>query len=175
MTAPEAIFPLREGTRCASSHGSGGSGRAGCAGYTLAEVASTLVVLTGLALILSPIFSEMLGAYHLRGAAQELFGELQRVRLAAVMENHRYRLSVVGGTGLYEIHDDKNNDNSDDSGEVTTRSVAFENPGVMLLGNDVVTFLPNGTALTSGTITLQNGSGRLKTLAVNSGGRIRVQ
>jgi Tfp pilus assembly protein FimT len=156
-------------------HGIGVSARAGDAGYTLAEVASTLVVLTGLALILSPIFSDLLGAYHLRGATQELFGELQRIRLAAVMENHRYRLSIVGGTGLYEIHDDKDNDNADDSGEVTTRSVALENPGVILLGNDIVTFLPNGTALTYGTINLQNGNGRIKTLAVNSGGRIRVQ
>ena len=148
---------------------------AGAAGYTLAEVASTLLVLTGLALILSPVVSELLGAYHLRGATQELFGELQRVRLAAVMENHRYRLSVVGGTDLYEIHNDKDNDNADDNAEVTTRSVAYENPGVILIGNDVVTFLPNGTALTYGTIILQNSNGRMKSLVVNSGGRIRVQ
>jgi len=175
MTTPEPISRLREGIRCAAAHGVADAIRARQAGYTFAEIASVLVVLSGLAMMLSPIFTELLGAYHLRGATQELFGELQRVRLAAVMENHRYRLSVVGGSGLYEIHDDKNNDNLDDQGEVTTHSVAYENPGVILLGDDVVTFLPNGTALTYGTITLQNGSGRLKTLAVSSGGRIRVE
>jgi len=142
---------------------------------TFAEVAASMVVFSGIMLIMAPIFTELLGVYHLRGATQELFAELQRARLAAVMENHRYRLTIVPGTGLYEIHNDKNNDNSEDSGEVSIRSVAIQNPGIALAGDDIVTFLPNGTALTYGTITLSNGSGRTRTLIVSSGGRIRTQ
>lgn len=142
---------------------------------TFAEVAASLVVCSGVLMLMAPIFSELLGMYHLRGATQELFAELQRARLAAVMENHRYRVSVDRGTGYYEIHDDKNNDDAEDSGEVSIRSVDIQNPGVILEGDDIVTFLPNGTALTYGTFTVISRSGRTKSLVVSSGGRIRAQ
>jgi Tfp pilus assembly protein FimT len=142
---------------------------------TFAEISASLVVFSGILMLMAPIFSELLGMYHLRGATQELFAELQRARLAAVMENHRYRVSVDRGTGYYEIHDDKNNDNAEDSGEVSIRSVDIQNPGVILEGDDIVTFLPNGTALTYGTFTVISRSGRTKSLMVSSGGRIRAQ
>lgn len=142
---------------------------------TFSEVTASMIVFSGLLAIMAPVFTEMLSVYHLRGATQELFAEMQRARLAAVMENHRYRLSVVPGTGLYEIHDDKNNNFAEDTGEVSARSVAIQNPGITLSGDQVVTFLPNGTALTYGTITISSGSGRTKSLVISSGGRIRTQ
>lgn len=143
---------------------------------TYTEVAASLLLLAGILSIIGPVFSQLLGVYHLRGATQEVFAELQRARLAAVMENHRYRFSVIDGTGTYEIHDDKNNNGMDDSGEVTTRGVDIENPGVVLSGNEVgVTFLPNGTAVTYGDITISHGSGHTRSVVVSSGGRIRTQ
>jgi Tfp pilus assembly protein FimT len=142
---------------------------------TFTEVAASLVVCSGVLMMMTPIFSELLGTYHLRGATQELFAELQRARLAAVMENHRYRVSVEPGTGYYEVHDDQNNNDAEDSGEVTIRSVEIQNPGVILEGDTVVTFLPNGTALTYGAITLVSRSGGTKRVVVSSGGRIRAQ
>jgi hypothetical protein len=53
--------------------------------------------------------------------------------------------------------------------------VAIQSPGITLSGNDPVTFLPNGTTLTYGTITISNGSGRTKSLVVSSGGRVRTE
>jgi Tfp pilus assembly protein FimT len=145
-------------------------------GTTFTEVATSLVLLAGILSIMGPVFSQLLGIYHLRGATQEIFAELQRARLAAVMENHRYRLSVIEGTGVYEIHDDKNNNGTEDAGEVTTRSADIENPGVVLSGDAIgVTFLPNGTALTYGDITISHGNGRTRSVVVSSGGRIRTQ
>lgn len=161
---------------------SGDAAAAGCArlsnqvGTTVAEVVASLVLLVGILSIMGPVFSQLLGIYHLRGATQEIFSELQRARLAAVMENHRYRLSVIEGTGTYEILDDKNNNGAADGGEVTTRGVDIENPGVVLSGEDIgVTFLPNGTALTSGSITISHGNGRTRSVVVSSGGRVRTQ
>ena len=142
---------------------------------TFSEVAASLAVCSGLLMLMAPIFAELLGVYHLRGATQELFSEMQRARLAAVMENHRYRLTVIPGTALYEIHDDRNNNSAEDTGEVSARSVAIQNPGITLAGNDIVTFLPNGTALTYGSITISNGSGRTKSVVVSSGGRVRTE
>jgi Tfp pilus assembly protein FimT len=144
-------------------------------GMTFTEIAASLVVFSGVLMLMAPIFAELLGVYHLRGATQELFAELQRARLAAVMENHRYQLTFESGTGLYEIHDDKNNNAADDTGEVSARSVTIQNPGIILTSSDIVTFLPNGTALTYGTIVVSNGSGRTKSVVVSSGGRIRTQ
>ena len=145
-------------------------------GMSFPEVAASLVLLAGILAIVGPVFSQLLGIYHLRGATQEIFAELQRARLTAVMENHRFRLSVIEGTGTYEVHDDRNSDGVEDEGEVTTRGVDIENPGIVLSGERIgVTFLPNGTALTYGTITISHPNGRMKSVVVSSGGRIRTQ
>lgn len=176
MTAATTSLSIR--TADASDGGAAG-GRCRLAnqvGMTFSEVATSLVLLSCILAIIGPVFSQLLGIYHLRGATQEVFAELQRARLAAVMENHRYRLLVIDGTGTYEVHDDKNNNGVDDGGEVTTRGVDIENPGVVLSGDEAgVTFLPNGTALTYGTITISHGNGRTKSVVVSSGGRIRTQ
>lgn len=143
-------------------------------GTTFAEVAASFLVFSILVGSAAPIFSVILGTYHLRGAAQEIFAELQKTRLAAVMENNRYRFSVVPGSPIYRIHDDRNHNNVEDEGEVSIRTLEADNPGVMLDATDAVTFLPNGTALTSGTITVASGNGDTKDVAVSSGGRIRI-
>jgi Tfp pilus assembly protein FimT len=145
-------------------------------GMTFSEVTTSLVLLAGIVAIIGPVFTQLLGIYHLRGATQEIFAELQRARLAAVMENHRFRLSVIDGTGTYDVHDDRNNDGVEDEGEVTSRGVDIDNPGIVLSGEQAgVTFLPNGTALTYGTITISHSNGRVKSVVVSSGGRIRTQ
>jgi Tfp pilus assembly protein FimT len=143
-------------------------------GTTFAEVAASFLVFSILVASTAPIFSTILGAYHLRGAAQELYAELQKTRLAAVMENNRYRFYVVPGSPIYKIHDDKNHNNVEDEGEVSTHTLELDNAGVMFEGTDAVTFLPNGTALTSGTITVASANGHTKDVAVSAGGRIRV-
>jgi Tfp pilus assembly protein FimT len=143
-------------------------------GTTLAEVAASFMVLSILVASSAPIFSVILGGYHLRGAAQEIFAELQKARMAAVMENTRYRFSVVDGSPVYKIYDDKNHNSVEDDGEVSTYTLESSNPGVTLEGTDAVTFLPNGTALTSGTITVASADGHTKDVAVSAGGRIRV-
>lgn len=161
--------------RVSAGHRRGRTAVSGAAGVTFAEVAATLLVLSVLMLVMVPILSQLLGMYHLRGATEEIYAELQRSRLAAVMENNQYRFYVVDGSDRYKIHDDRNNDGVEDTGEVTSRTVELENPGIILAGNDTVTFLPNGTALTYGTFTVMNGSGRSKQVIVSSGGRIRIQ
>lgn len=176
MTAATKSLSLRESSLAGGAAARGRSRLTNQVGMTLAEVATSLVLLAGILSIMGPVFSQLLGIYHLRGATQEIFAELQRTRLAAVMENHRYRLSVIEGTGTYEIHDDKNNNGTEEGGEVTTRGVDIENPGAVLSGDEIgVTFLPNGTALTYGHITISHGNGHTKSVVVSSGGRIRTQ
>jgi Tfp pilus assembly protein FimT len=143
-------------------------------GITFPEVAASLMVMSVLLAASAPILSEILAQYHLRGATQALYAELQQARFAAVMENTTYRVYAVDGTPVFKIHDDRNHNNREDDGEVTILSLERETPGVIVEGQDTVTFLPNGTALTYGTFTLMNGSGHTKSIAVSGGGRIRT-
>jgi len=147
---------------------------AGERGITFPEVAASLVVMSVLLGASTPILSEILAQYHLHGATQAFYAELQQARFAAVMENTTYRIYAVDGTPVFKIHDDKNHNDREDDGEVTTLTLERETPGVILSGQNTVTFLPNGTALTYGTFTLMNGSGRTKSVAVSAGGRIRT-
>jgi Tfp pilus assembly protein FimT len=155
-----------------------GRERAGSeAGLTLADLSITLGAFAVLLLALVPVLSKLLDAYHLRGAAHQMFAELQRARLSAIMQNNRYRLTVVGGSPVYVIHDDNNNDDVDNDGtdSVQTRSLANDSPGISLVADNDITFAPNGTALTLGQIIVTNQSGATRTIAVGAGGRIRLQ
>ena len=146
-------------------------------GVTLADLSVTLSAFAILLLAFVPVLSRLLDTYHLRGAAQQVFAELQRARLAAVMENNRYRFNVVDGSPEYVIHDDSNNDDVDNDGAdaVVTRTLAVDSPGVSLTTDGVITFAPNGAAVSGGRITVTSRSAGSKTIAVGAGGRIRLQ
>ena len=93
------------------------------------------------------------------------------------MENNRYRFEVVDGSPQYVIHDDSNNDDVDNDGEdaFVTRTLAVDSPGVRLATENVITFAPNGAAISPGRITISSRSGDSKVIAVGAGGRIRLQ
>jgi Tfp pilus assembly protein FimT len=146
-------------------------------GITMADLSVTLTAFAILLLAFVPVLSRLLDMYHLRGAAQQVFAELQRARLAAVMENNRYRFQVVDGSPEYVVHDDSNNDdvNNDGADAFVTRTLAIDSPGVQLATDNVITFAPNGAAITTGRITISSRSGDSKVIAVGAGGRIRLQ
>lgn len=146
-------------------------------GVTLADLSVTLTVFAIMLLAFVPVFSRLLDSYHLRGAAQQVFSELQRARLAAVMENNRFRFKAVNGSSQYLIHDDGNNDDvvNDGDNAVITRTLAVDSPGIKLATEDIITFAPNGAALSGGRITISNRAGDTKVIAVGAGGRIRLQ
>lgn len=146
-------------------------------GITLADLSVTLSAFAILLLAFVPVLSRLLDMYHLRGATQQVFAELQRTRLSAVMENNRYQFRVVADSAEYVIHDDSNNDDVDNDGvdAVVTRTLALDSPGVTLTTDGVITFAPNGAALTGGRVTVSSRSGDSKVIAVGAGGRIRLQ
>jgi Tfp pilus assembly protein FimT len=146
-------------------------------GITLGDLSVTLSAFALVLLALAPVLSRLLDLYHLRGAAQQMFAELQRARLAAVMENNRFQVSVIEGSADYVLHDDGNNDGVDNDGSdaLVTRTLAVDSPGVTLTADSTITFAPNGAALSTGRITVSNRAGATKVIAVSAGGRIRLQ
>lgn len=151
-------------------------GLGGDEGLTLAELATTLGLCGILLLAMVPVLSRLIEMYQLRGAAQQLFGELQRARLAAVTENNRFRVRVEAGSDRYSIHDDDNDDDveNDGDGSAIVRGMP-DSPGVTFDSGDVITFAPNGAALTYGKIVLGNPAGETKVVTVAAGGRVRIQ
>jgi Tfp pilus assembly protein FimT len=149
----------------------------GESGVTLLDIAITLSIFALLLVAAVPILPRILAMYRLRGATQEMFSELQKTRLAAVMENNRYRLEVSDGSSQYTIHDDSNNDGLENDGtsSLTTRSLDEDNPGVTLEADGVVSFSPNGTASSPRHIHLTNASGDTSTVVVSGGGRVFIQ
>lgn len=142
-------------------------------GFSIAEIVVAMQILTVMALIVAPNVSKTLEIYKLRAAAREIYSDLQNARMGAVMEDHPYRFILVDGQ-TYQLHDDVNRNATIDAGEsVTTRSITNDAPGVTLSGTSTVTFLPDGTALTSATITATKGT-RSINVVVGSGGRVRV-
>jgi Tfp pilus assembly protein FimT len=145
-------------------------------GLTLAELATTLGFSAVVLLAMAPVLSRLAAAYQLRGAAQQMFGELQRARLAAVSENNRYAVRCEPGSDRYRVHDDDNDDDveNDASGSLWARALS-DSPGVVFESADPISFAPNGTALGSGEIVLVNGAGEKRVVTVGAGGRVRIR
>ncbi len=145
-------------------------------GYSLVEIIATLSWLGILAVIAAPVLPSMLGEYALRGATEEIFAQLQRARMVAVKENHRFNLTVVDSTH-YKIHDDTNSNGTEDTGEtVTTLDITKNGPRVTLSPTGTtITFAPDATAPTYGNITVQGVGGLTHAVQVSRGGRIKIQ
>ena len=145
-------------------------------GLTLAELATTLGLSAIVLLAMAPVLSRLAAAYQLRGAAQQIFGELQRARLAAVSENNRYAVRCEPGSDRYRVHDDDNDDDvENDAKESTWERVLSDSPGVVFASVDTISFAPNGTALEYGEIVLVNGAGEKRAVSVGAGGRVRIR
>jgi Tfp pilus assembly protein FimT len=147
-------------------------------GFTLAELLVSLQILVILALTTLPIIAPILRGYRLRGAAHEIFADLESARMGAVMENHHYRFLIVD-THTFQLHDDTNSNDAVDAGEtVLTRNIQVDNPGVKIVaGSSNITFAANGTAPTNGTVTLssENFATETANVLVSRGGRVRIQ
>jgi len=152
-------------------------GALGERGATLLDIAATLCVFALLLLCSIPVMPRLLAMYHLRGATQQVFSEVQKARLSAVMENNRYRIAVTEGSSEFTVHDDENNDGieNDGSNALSVRSLVDDNPGVTLGADGIISFAPNGAALGPRHIVLTNGVGESSTVVVSAGGRVFIQ
>jgi Tfp pilus assembly protein FimT len=145
------------------------------AGFTIMEVAAVSFIGIVLGLLALPNLARMREVYRLRGVSQEVYSALQQARMSAIKENHNYRFYLVGTT--YYLHNDVNNNGAQDAGEsVTQRNVQGDAKGVTLAGvaaNAPIVFAPNGTATSTGTVTVQNTLGS-NTVNVSPAGRVRI-
>jgi type IV fimbrial biogenesis protein FimT len=141
-------------------------------GFTLVE----LLVIVGLISIMSlfayPTIRNMMAGYEFKGAARQIYGDLQMARLGAVKESRAWRVVFSPGTTVtsYTVR------NGSDQ-VVKTVDVSGSSSGISytenFTGNNVI-FNSNGTA-SSGSITLLMGARTLQVRVNSNSGNIRIQ
>jgi len=148
----------------------------GDVGLSMVEMVVGVQLFAICALAAVPGFAPILRGYYLRGATRQVYADLQKARMAAVMENHRYRFTVLDDH-TYAIHSDVNGNGREDLGEpVLVRDLQTDSPGVRLAGSSTITFAANGSAPSVGAITVNSASSSTPavTVAVSPAGRVRI-
>ena len=142
------------------------------AGFSLAEIMVAIAIGGILMAMAIPNFALMREGYRLRGATYTVFTVLQKARLAAIKENNQYRFYI--NNNVYFVHDDLNNSGTEDAGEsVTQFNIQSYAKDVSISSNATIVFAADGTAVTTGTLTVSNSRGT-KTIAVSPAGRVKV-
>lgn len=145
-------------------------------GFTLVELMIAIVMLGILAGLGAPYLSSMMPKRRLHGAAQKMTWELQAARMLAIKQKLNVTVTFVNEAD-YEIWQDRDHDNVEDSGEVTVKSIRDDYPGVRLASSLNPTFHPLGTVTNAPhagqPITLSNVSGT-KTIEISLAGRVKL-
>ena len=84
-------------------------GARGDQGFTLIELLVTVVILSILLGLAIPGFSRWLPNYRLRGAARDLYANLQLAKSGAIKERAEWAVRFVSGTNSYEVWSSGNN------------------------------------------------------------------
>ena len=142
------------------------------AGFSLAEMLVAIAIGGIMTAMAIPNFSQMRDGYRLRGATYTVFTALQNARMAAIKENNRYRFYI--NNNVYFVHDDLNNNGTEDAGEsVTQLNIRSYAKDVSISSGATIVFAADGTAVTTGNVTVSNTRGT-KTIAVSPAGRVKV-
>jgi prepilin-type N-terminal cleavage/methylation domain-containing protein len=133
------------------------------AGLTLMEVMAAIAVLGILIAVAMPNFLSTLPALRLNDAARQVATDLQSARMRAIAQNNSNTVSFTVSTGIY-------------NSTLGNESIDIDQlyPGISfssVSANPV--FTSRGTASTTATITLTNGSAT-KQVEVTSVGRVRI-
>jgi type IV fimbrial biogenesis protein FimT len=149
------------------------------AGFTLIEMMVALAIGGILTAMAVPSINAIRDTYRLRSAAQDVFMALQKARMGAVKENNQFLVSFSGAT--YTSHNDLNNNGVQDAGEpLTTHNLANDMPDLDVGWTGIggaagVTFAPNGTAPSVGTISISDGNSmNTKNIRISPAGIIQI-
>jgi len=131
-------------------------------GFTLLQLMVSMGIAGVLLAAASPNIATVTRVYTVRSAARQVYAELQNTRMAAVMANQSYTFTVNGDGVSYTVNPSP--------GTSTTLEVA----GITLSAPNAITFASNGTASTSGTVTVTDTSGDQIQVVVGSAGRVNI-
>jgi len=135
------------------------------AGFTVAELMTTVAVMGILTAAAVPMFLNTLPGLRLSDAARQVATDLQQLRMKAIAQNIPYQITFSTSTYVLQRC----------SGACTNDSGNIVLPeGITVTASAAPQFQPRGTAAASATITLSNGSAQ-KWVCVKTVGRVNIQ
>jgi len=135
------------------------------AGFTVAELMTTVAVMGILTAMAMPMFLNTLPGLRLSDAARQVATDLQQLRMKAIAQNIPYQITFSSSTYVLQKC----------SGACTNDSGNIVLPeGITVSASAAPQFQPRGTAAASATITLSNGSAQ-KWVCVKTVGRVNIQ
>lgn len=137
-------------------------------GFSLIEMMVSLVLMTILFGVAVPAMSRYMRTHEVLGAANNLAADMRLCRQRAVAEANNWIFSWDLDAGTYRMHDDDDNDGTEDSGEVvqekTIDSDVTLDDGASPFTDPEVTFLPSGAASENGQLKVSGADGLERTI-----------
>ncbi len=131
-------------------------------GFSIIEMAATLVVMGIITSIAVPHWGKLFPSYRLDSSTRQLKSELHSLKMRAASENVPFQLQYVEGAVEYAIQRDD--------------TVLIKKPlpeGIVITKAGNVSFFPRGTA-SGNRIRVRNTEGVCKQVVVSGTGRIRI-
>lgn len=138
-------------------------------GLTLIELLVSIAVMAVLLAIAVPSFQTLRQQYTVRSAGMAIYSDLQLARSESIKRNSAVTVCFTGTGTLnwsYQLRD-----SADCSGDILEATNAQNFPSVVLTssyGGNLLTFRPRRNTLTSGNVTLSNGSQEMKVMTWNN-------
>lgn len=143
----------------------------GSRGFALVDMISTMFIFTGIGLIAMPVFSEIMKGYKLHGATRQVLAEMQKTRMTAIMENRPCRAHMQSGDLMFQC---RNTTSADTWDTVLDQSLRADDTAGLTLSTPDIVFSPNGSASSSGSLTIADATGKYRTIVVSPAGSIRI-
>lgn len=137
-------------------------------GFTVLELMVAIGIAATVLSVAVPSFLTWLPTLRLSSAARQVATDLQVARMKAISRNTSYTVNFTPSTGAYTFTPGTGTDTD-------SRDVGQLYPGITISSvsaNPV--FTPRGTASTTGTVTLSNGTAT-KQVQVSTVGRVIIQ
>lgn len=132
-------------------------------GFTLLEILAAIGIISILAAVALSDWGSLFSSYRLNAAGRQLYGDLQRARMRAVMENTTFKVVSSAGNSNYTLQRE----------DTVVESKPLPS-GIEILVDSTRIFTSRGTA-SSGRIQLCDSSTDKRTdVVVNGAGRLRI-
>lgn len=130
-------------------------------GFTVLELMVAIGIAAIVMAVAVPSFMSWLPTLRLSSAARQVATDLQVARMKAISQNTSYTVTFTPSNGTYSYSTD-------------SRDIGQLYPGISISSAPNPVFTPRGTASTTGTIRLSNGTAT-KDIVVSTVGRVTIQ